>query len=78
MKHPLRIVLFKESPYNLIDVLDPISVIVQPCYFYQVKFSVTSSANKTAKKVTKILQFLAFNWNLSHSDLCSTHGAINF
>ena len=56
VKRQLRIVLCKESPYSLIDVLGPFSVTLQPWNFYQVKFTDTSSAGKTARKITKILR----------------------
>ena len=59
MKRPLHIVLCKESPYNLINVLDPFSVIFQET-LYKVEFTDTSSAGKTVSKTTKILQSSGF------------------
>ena len=60
MKRPLRIALCKESCYNLINALDPFSFIFQPWNFYIVNFTDTSSAGKTARKITKILQSFGF------------------
>ena len=60
MKHPLRIVVCKEGPYNLITALGHFSVILQPRNICKVKFCDTSSASKTARKIAKILQFFCF------------------
>ena len=60
MKRPLRIVLCKGSPYNLIDVLGPFSIILQSLNFFPVKFTDTFSAGKTMTKITKILRSFGF------------------
>ena len=60
MKRPLHIILWKESRYNVINVLGPFSLILQPWNSYVVKFTNTSSAGKTARKITKILQSFGF------------------
>ena len=46
--------------------------------FYQVKFTDPPSAGTRANEITKTFDCLAFNCNLSHSNLCSMHGAMNF
>ena len=56
MKRPLRIALCKESLYNMINVLGPFSVILQPLKFHKVEFTDTSYAGKTARKITKVLR----------------------
>ena len=56
MKHPLRTILCNESPYDLINVLGPFLVILQPRNFYKVEFTNTVSARKTARRITKILR----------------------
>ena len=53
VKCPLRIVLCKESPYHLIDVLAPSSVILRRRDFYQVEFTDTCSTNKIATKIVE-------------------------
>ena len=44
---------------------------------YQDKFTDTSIAGKTERKIKKYFDFSAFNWNLNHSNLYSTNGAMN-
>ena len=56
MNCPLCAVLCEESPYNLIDVLGPVSVIFQPWHFYKVEFTHASSAGKAARKIVTIYQ----------------------
>ena len=51
----LYIVLCKESPYNLINVLGLFSVMLQLSNSCKVYFIYISSASKTARKITKIL-----------------------
>ena len=60
MKRPLLIVPFEGSPYDLNDVLESYSVILQPSIFYKVEFAYTSSAGMTAWKITKILLSFGF------------------
>ena len=60
MKRQLRIVLCKESPHNLIDVLGPFLVILQPLGFSKVEFTDTSGAGKTARKITKMRRSLGY------------------
>ena len=60
VKRQLGAVLYKESPYNLVNVLDPFSVILQPRNLFKVKFTDTSSAGKSARKITKILRSFGF------------------
>ena len=43
------------SPYDLIHVLGPFSVILQPRNCYKVEFTNTSSAGRTTTKIKKIL-----------------------
>ena len=64
--------VYKESPDNL--VLGHFSVILQPRSFCKVRFCDTSSAGKTTRKITKILQSFHFQLNLNHSD---SHGALD-
>ena len=45
MRRQLRIVLCKESPYDLINILGPFSVI-------KVELTDSSSVGKTARKIT--------------------------
>ena len=70
-----------ESRYNLIDVLGPFSVVLcnhensfklgLPILLVFVK--------KQRKKSQKYFDLSAgINWNLNHSNLCSTYGAMNF
>ena len=59
VKHLLPIVLCKESPYHLINALRPFPVILQPFDFYKVKFTDTSSAGKTARKMTQYFNLSA-------------------
>ena len=59
VKGPLRIALCKESCYNLINVSGPYSVILQPRIFHTVRFTDTRSADKIARKITKIFQSLS-------------------
>ena len=47
MKRPLRIVLCKDSPYNLFNALGPFAVILQPSNYHRAKFSDTSIVGKT-------------------------------
>ena len=54
-----RIVLCKESPYDLIDVLGPFSIILQSRNFYKGEFTDTSSAGMTVT-IAKLLQSFAF------------------
>ena len=61
VKQPLSIVLCKDSPYNLMNVLGLFSVILQPRNFHNVKIINTFSASKTASKVTKILQSFGYS-----------------
>ena len=63
VKCPLRIVLFEESPYNLINVLGPFSVILQPLDLHEVEFTDTSSAGKARGKSSKYSDLSAFNWD---------------
>ena len=60
MKGQLPIVLYEESHYQLINVLGHFSVILQIDICYQVEFTHTSSAGKTARKITKILGSFVF------------------
>ena len=49
----MPIVLSEESPYDLMDVLGPFSVILQRGNFSKVEFTATTaSAGKTARKIT--------------------------
>ena len=50
VKRLLRIVLRKDSTFNLINVLGPFSVILQPLSFHKVELADTSSADETTKK----------------------------
>ena len=60
MKRPLRIVLCKESPHSLIDVLGPFSVSLQPGNFCKVKFTDTSGAEEDSENNHKILRSFSF------------------
>ena len=55
VKRSLCMVLYKESPYDLINVLGPLSVILQAQKFYKIEFTDIFSAGKKARKMTKIL-----------------------
>ena len=46
--------------YDLINVLGPFSVILQPRNFLKVKSTYISSARKIARRITKILGFFGF------------------
>ena len=60
MKRPLRIVLCEENPYEQINVLGSFSVILQPCNFYKVEVTYTSSAGKTVTNITLLLRSFSF------------------
>ena len=60
VKRSLCVVLCKESPYNLVNVLGPFSVILRPRNFHKVKFTDTSSARKAARLITKTLRSFGF------------------
>ena len=68
MKLPLNIVLCRENPCNLINILGPFAIILQPKNFDNVEFIDTSSAGKTARKVSEKLHL-----NLSGSNQNSNH-----
>ena len=58
---PLPIVLCKWNPYDLIDVLGPFSLILQPWNFCKIEFSYISSgleANEKNHKNTSIFRRL--------------------
>ena len=65
-KRGLSIVLCRESPYNLINVLGLLSFTY---LYHNVKFIDTSSAGKTEKKSQKYFNLSVINWNLSKSNL---------
>ena len=54
VKRPFPIVRCELSPYDLINVLGPFSVILQPRNL-KVEFTNTSSGDRRARKITKIL-----------------------
>ena len=79
VKHPFRIVLFYGSPYNLIDVWQFFSLFATiKLKGEKVKFTDTSSAGRRARKITNYFDLSVFNWDLSHSNLCSTDGCCEF
>ena len=53
MKRPLRIVLCKESPYNLINALGPCSVILQPWNFLKLNLPILFVPVRKRKKSQK-------------------------
>ena len=61
MRRPWPIARCEQSPYDLINVLGPFSVILQPLDFDKVEFSCPSSVGRTVRKITKILNILDFN-----------------
>ena len=60
LKHSLRIVLCRESPYNLINALGHFSVVLQPSNLCQIEFTDAYSAGKAARKIRKILRSSGF------------------
>ena len=60
MKHPLRIALCKESPYNLINILGPFHSFCKHEILIKVESTDTSNAGKTAREIKKILQSVGF------------------
>ena len=73
----LRNFLRKENPYNLINVLGPFSVILQPRNFNKVLSTLRVQA-KHREKSQKYFNLLSFSLNLNHSRLWTTLGAMNF
>ena len=55
------IVLCEENLYDLVNVLGPFSIILQPLNLYKVEFTYVSSARKTARKATKYFDLSVFN-----------------
>ena len=66
-----RLCIALESPYNLIDVLGPFSVILRAWNFCQVKFTYFSSALETARKITKILPSFLFLSRIWIMQICA-------
>ena len=65
MKCPLPIALGEEGYYDLINVLCPFSVILQPSdFYYEVQFTYTPSAGKAARKVIKYFDQFGFQIEL--------------
>ena len=69
VKCSMCIVLCKDNPYSLVNVLGPFPVILQPRSFYKVKFTDTFGADETTRKITKYFDLSAFKWNLNYSNL---------
>ena len=77
MKRPLSIVLCQVSPYNLSNVLGLFQSFCEHEIFIMLNLPILLVLVRQREKSQKYLSLLAFNWNLNHSNLRSTFGAIN-
>ena len=70
-------VLDERSPYNLISISGPFSVILHPLWFHKFEFIDTSSAGEKATQITKILRCYKFSkmgtlfWLKQHINLAA-------
>ena len=69
MKRPLRIVLCKESPYYVINVLVLFSVICNHEIFITLNLPILLVLVRQREKSQIYFSLSAFNWNLNHSNL---------
>ena len=73
----MRVDLCKENPYSLINVLGPFRPFCNHEIFINLSSLILLILMRQRENSQRYFDLSAFNWNLNHSNLLSTLGAMN-